>query len=97
MSGKVTKAQREMLERIAECGAAGWDGICPFGAGEWATIRALKRKGLVKYEGVGQDCSIHHPREEALVYALTDEGSRIHHALPLNSARPEPATPEGRR
>lgn len=47
---KLTETQRTMLRDIERiCGEC--DGYAPHGAGQWCTIRALERAGLVRDDG----------------------------------------------
>jgi hypothetical protein len=71
--------QKRMLVsalRLAEDHGA--DGYIPEGPGEWSTVRALQRRGLMEFAGVGgciddsrrrSDCGDDFP-----IYALTESG-----------------------
>lgn len=48
--------QREMLERAVELvDRHGADGVFPSGVGQRTTVKALERKGLLKYVGIGRN------------------------------------------
>lgn len=79
---KLTEPQRIMLRHIARvCENPEWDGYAPSGIGEWSTIRALERAGLVTRTGPGEcgdgcERGENHPHIVAL-FVLSDMGRRV--------------------
>lgn len=70
----LTSQMREMLERAEKLEDYGADGVFPTGQ-QWQTVRALQKRGLLKFVGLGSD--IDGDRENVDIFALTDAGREV--------------------
>lgn len=94
MGGELSQAMRDALVRALDLHERFAAGYFPNDGGSWSTVRALERRGLLRFEGYGVDID-GDAEGDVAIFQLTEAGLLKARALDEPSTPPPIDTEDG--